>query len=60
MTAPRGLGRGRGDGGSGGWLLSFPSGSEERVILSAAGAKDLLVGREADPSLARVPRARSG
>src|SRR5213593_3803189 len=53
MTAPRELGREGSEGGSGsepvssesyigGWLLSFPRGARERVILSAAGAKDLL------------------
>src|SRR2546423_11248198 len=46
--------------GVGGWLLFFPSRSEEPVILSAAGAKDLLFARQTGlpTAAARAGRAR--
>src|SRR5207302_5403590 len=39
MTTPRGFGNGKRKGG---WFPSLPSEASEPVILSAAGAKDLL------------------
>src|SRR5438105_4546176 len=58
MTAPRSFGEG-GKLGKGGWFSLPPlRKASERVILSAAGAKDLLAHRCEGPADGKDPQAR--